>query len=271
MSQAPKQPLSLILVTRDIALKFLESNIGNRPLRSTKIALYERILRGGQWETTTDAVGFSTAGRLINGQHRLRAIANTGVAAELAVQYGLKESAQMVLDRGSRRTATDALILSRGKFAPVAARVARSFMALLGQNKNTMTDAQVVQHVQEHAATYEWLAGTRLAKDKVSAPVMAALAYAYEVRPAQAATFARKMGEPVDLPELSPVLHAIQIAREPASSGAERSRMVLRILRCLQAFCEGQLLAQRSVYAKEVGLKYFQDLHNELAVTKAVM
>lgn len=253
------------LVTPDKARALLAANLGNRAMRAHKVRHFERILRDGRWRPTTDAVGLSATGRLINAQHRLQAIVNTGVSAIMLVCTGLPDQSQMAIDRGMRRSTADALLFTSGdgKFASVAARVAKTLLPLLYPvGKEGFTDEDVADHVAEWAPTYDWLAQTQLAKDRVSAPVLAALAYAYAVRPEEAQLFATKMATPSDLPTGHPVLAAIRIAQEPAASRASRTKMLLRVLRCIQMLCEGQTVeSAKGVYATRTGLEYFRRLH----------
>lgn len=252
-------------VSPDKARTLLAANVGNRAARAHKIAHYERVLRDGKWRPTTDAVGVSATGRLINGQHRLQAIVNTGIGAELLVVSGLPDQSQLAIDRGLKRSTADALMFSFGdeRFASIAGRVAKTLLPLIFfASKEGFTDEDVADHVRDWGPTYDWLARTQVAKDRISAPVLAALAYAYAVRPEQTDLFARKMATPSDLPTGHPVLAAIRIAQEPASSRDSRKRMLLRILRCIQMTCEGQTVeSSKQVYAVGTGLHFFQNLH----------
>lgn len=253
--------IDIVLVTPALATEYLTKNTGNRPIKRSKVRLYRRILREGAWSLTTDAVGFDVTGRLVNGQHRLTAIIEENRAAWLSVQRNLHIRAQTVIDRGSRRSVADALILGRGKFAPVAARVARTMIYLLEDRRGDLTDDEVVAHVDAYKPLYDWLQGLGLVRQRVSAPVLAAVGIAWLASSKPAIEFAEKMYAPVGLSAGSPILPAIRIANEPALGNVPRHKVMLRILRCLMAYFRGENIAhKRNVYANDQGLEYFRGL-----------
>ena len=69
-------------ITPDYAKKLLGANNHNRTLRQSHVAWFEGILKRGEWKLTPDAVAVGHDGTLINGQHRMSAIANTGISAQ---------------------------------------------------------------------------------------------------------------------------------------------------------------------------------------------
>lgn len=106
-SQLPKVEWELI--DRERAETYLGFNEGNRKARKDAVDTYVRDLRSGQWEITGDAIRFDTSGRLIDGQHRLMAIAKSGIPAWQLVIRDLDAKVQRVLDTQVRRSAADAL------------------------------------------------------------------------------------------------------------------------------------------------------------------
>jgi len=72
-------------ITPDLAAKWLDGNVRNRPIRWGKVALFSRIIRSGEWMLTHQGVAFADDGRLLDGQHRLLAIIDTGVTVEMVV------------------------------------------------------------------------------------------------------------------------------------------------------------------------------------------
>jgi hypothetical protein len=108
--QIRKQPESSIeVVDPETALEWLTANIYNRDLRSAHVTKLAGILLRGEWELTTDAIGFDTQGFLRNGQHRLSAIVVADQAAPVLVLRGMKAKAQDVMDQNIPRSLADAL------------------------------------------------------------------------------------------------------------------------------------------------------------------
>jgi hypothetical protein len=94
-------------ITPEKAAELLKANTANRPLKQLHIAFFENQLRRGEMQLTHQGIAISVSGRLLDGQHRLTAIVNTGIEARLLVATGLPDSSFAVLDTGTARTAAD--------------------------------------------------------------------------------------------------------------------------------------------------------------------
>jgi hypothetical protein len=86
-------------------------NHHNRPCESTRVDMYMMEMLAGRWMFTGEAIKISRDGQLLDGQHRLRAVANSGVAIPMLIITGLDPRAQEVMDQGKPRTLSDALKL----------------------------------------------------------------------------------------------------------------------------------------------------------------
>ena len=100
---------TLVDLTPELAEKWLGHNVGNRNLRRQKVQQYARDMREGNWHTSGQAIQFDWNGRLVDGQHRLEAVIESGVTIEVLVVKGLDPRAREVIDTGAKRTASDAL------------------------------------------------------------------------------------------------------------------------------------------------------------------
>lgn len=74
-----------VLVTPQMANEFLKKNKGNRPPRKNVINGLTSALRSNEWIYTHQGIAFSDCGNLIDGQHRLKAIFNSGKSARMLV------------------------------------------------------------------------------------------------------------------------------------------------------------------------------------------
>jgi len=79
----------------------------NRCLRLSKVEQYARDIRARRWALTGEPVIFTDDGRLLNGQHRLHAIARAGVGAVLLTVRGIDPGAMTAMDIGLIRTPGD--------------------------------------------------------------------------------------------------------------------------------------------------------------------
>lgn len=138
-----------VIITPEDAIRLLEYNTSNRPVREARIARYARAMKMGRWLPSNDAISFSTEGRLLNGQHRLQAIIRANTPVTILVASGLDEKAFDVIDRGCTRSPGD-LAAAEGFVNPnMAVSGARAAIGILWAwnglsidfNKNKFLDA----------------------------------------------------------------------------------------------------------------------------------
>lgn len=107
-----------VLVTGAMAREWLKTNTSNRPIKRTRVEEFKAILRGGRWiyDGTPAQFGYDDSGNvlLFNAQHRLTAIAETDIAAEMAIVTGLPRAARRVIDTGIRCNASQAWMRETG-------------------------------------------------------------------------------------------------------------------------------------------------------------
>lgn len=117
----------IVVVTPAVAREWLKRNVNNRPLRMSTVSGLKAAFMRGEYVLTHQGVAFDVSGNLLDGQHRLSAIAQMpdGFSVEMMVTRNLPPKAFDVLDIGVKRNAGDVLRVSSG-----VAAVAR-FMALI--------------------------------------------------------------------------------------------------------------------------------------------
>lgn len=96
-------------VTPEFARQLLELNTANRPISRREVERLKAILAGGQWRYNGESIKISDTGKVLDGQHRLIAIAESGVAADLRIETGLPDDVFTTLDQGRKRTGGDVL------------------------------------------------------------------------------------------------------------------------------------------------------------------
>lgn len=115
--------IEIIAVTPELAAKWLKQNTSNRHLRKRAIADYARDMAAGKWRLNGEAIKFATDGTLLDGQHRLHAVIESGVAIPFLVVTGLANETQETMDAGRKRSAADAFGLRGEAHATVLASV----------------------------------------------------------------------------------------------------------------------------------------------------
>jgi hypothetical protein len=98
-------------ITPEIAKAMLASNTQNRKLQQNVIDNYARDMEGGRWHLNGEAISFSTTGRLLNGQHRLNAIVQSGISVDIQINENVDEAAFKSIDTGRKRSAGDVLAM----------------------------------------------------------------------------------------------------------------------------------------------------------------
>lgn len=97
-------------VTPEMATKWLdEENTQNRNMRYRVAGSYATDMEADEWDLNGETVKFADDGTLIDGQHRLQAIKDSGKTLTLIVVRGLKMSAQATIDRNTVRRFSDTL------------------------------------------------------------------------------------------------------------------------------------------------------------------
>lgn len=100
-------------VTPDIAVTWLERNTRNRALRGDVVTRYANDMRAGKWMVTGDAIAFDKHGAIVNGQHRLWAVFESGMTVRMLVVFDLEPEVVRVLDDHLKRKLTDIMHVAR--------------------------------------------------------------------------------------------------------------------------------------------------------------
>ena len=103
-----KKPLAQVeAITPERAAEMLESGqaINNRKVAWSTVRRYAHDMANGKWKMTGESIKFDQHDRLIDGQHRLYAIMESGATIETMVVYGLTDDAFGGLDQQRRRNA----------------------------------------------------------------------------------------------------------------------------------------------------------------------
>jgi hypothetical protein len=98
--------LRVMQITPALAAEWLEKAKAdpNRPLVRSTWEGYAEMMRRGQWKLTHQGICWSDSGSLMDGQHRLKAITESGVSLEMVVAFGCSPDVFYALDRGKGRT-----------------------------------------------------------------------------------------------------------------------------------------------------------------------
>lgn len=115
-----------VFVSPERARTMLGRNEGNRQRRPSTVSHYADQMKRGEWQQTHQPLAFDEDGNLIDGQHRLAAVAQSGIGIWFwCCTYGGKAVANnLPIDLQARRTAADILRQDK-RAAEVASVLAR--------------------------------------------------------------------------------------------------------------------------------------------------
>lgn len=105
---APKN-MEVMAVHPALAEEWLDKNSSNRKLSDLVVAKYANLMREGLWHYDGSPIRFDNTGKLIDGQHRLWAIIESGTTQEFIILRGLDPRAFITIDTGKSRSFGDVL------------------------------------------------------------------------------------------------------------------------------------------------------------------
>ena len=102
----------IVLLTPELAVELLESNIGNRKLKQDTFNFYVEQMLSGDWKENGEAIIIDKDGLIKDGQHRLEAVIKADYSYKVPIVYGVDPSVMDTIDTGTNRSLNDVLQLS---------------------------------------------------------------------------------------------------------------------------------------------------------------
>lgn len=103
-----------VMIDPETAMVWLRRNKNNRKVSQALVERFTRDMVAGNWPYTHQGIAFDNTGRLIDGQHRLHAIAQSGVTVPMQVSVNMPPEILMAIDQGKNRTTADVATLKAG-------------------------------------------------------------------------------------------------------------------------------------------------------------
>ncbi len=91
-------------VTPEIAAQLLANNPTNRKIANAVVARYERDMRAGNWQLNGQTIKIASSGRLLDGQHRLKACTRAGRSFPAIIVHGVDEDVFDTFDLGAKKS-----------------------------------------------------------------------------------------------------------------------------------------------------------------------
>lgn len=202
--------LQTVSVTPEVAKSWLQKNGMNRRLSKSHVSRLAHQMREGKWVLNGQTICFDTDGRLLDGQHRLNAVVESGATVQMTVAMGveddrafktydgvaLKRGAHQVAQMMGVKNANNVSAFSRIIMAYEEATNMDEFAQLVAANRSMAPDevAEKAQEVEREAHEIEEMLGRPLIAQAGSKSVlMAIVALLNRADPVSCASFCRKL------------------------------------------------------------------------------
>lgn len=263
------KPPRMVSISPQTAKKWLETkNAHNRPLSATRVRNYALDMKAGAWALTHQGIAFDEHGMLIDGQHRLAAIVESGVTIVMWVWYGVTAEQHMetvvktqdCVDRNMVRNNGQQLAMNgvtNAKAVAAACKVIRDIA--IDENGSAMSMAQVgfvLDRYGKHitaALSVNWPLSMRRAS------LFGTIAFCRAVNIAKVDAFASSLASMDSVKKTSPV-HALWLwnDRHGSTSGSSGQRRTFCdvVASCVRAFIEDRPMNR--VVSNSEAMAYFR-------------
>ena len=238
----------------------------NRTISEGPVQKYAADMSDGRWTLTHQCIAFDSLGNLIDGQHRLSAVIQSGCTIKFAVakytNQDVAERAKMTCDTGKTKTVGCVLEMSavtpKGTGKCVASVVSAINEVMNGDRR--MSPDQVRAEYGRRKEAIDW-AVEALPVNEFSAPIRAAFVYAYPVDRAKVRALATMLHEKCGY-EPGSAAHVFVKSHDDmrglARGGSDLRRNVMyKALRLIQLHIEGQP-GPLQLKTTNVGVDYFK-------------
>lgn len=169
-------------ITPDMAMDFLRHNERNRKLSPTHIGSMVMDMQNGTWDRSPSGIAFDENGDLVDGQHRLKSIVQSGIGHWMLVIRNAPRGSH--LDTGRHRTSYDNIRMAYPDLGWVCPRATGIGSTLRYSFKPLYkTQDELAKYLSDHENALLWtleLAKTCTANGFRKSPVLAAIMIAYE-------------------------------------------------------------------------------------------
>lgn len=230
-------------ITPEIARRYMALNENFRPLDSQRVLKYAREMQAGAWEVNGDAIRFDGDGSLVDGQHRLAAVIESGVTIYALVVMGITAASLSTIDRGKPRSISQWLSAKGIKNAKMAAAVSRYVLAhekgmwgLKSWRTSDFTDSEVIEFAFENESRIQDAISLchrkqlNLSRSHLASILMCGSNPGHATKNATATYFVEGLVSGAGLDEHEPVLHLRNLLLSPRATHAVGSNYMKRML-----------------------------------------
>jgi len=125
---------SVKTVTPACAARLMIHNKMNRPLNRITVEDYKAQMLKGRWQLNGEPIIISDDGTLLDGQHRLTAVMESGCTVQMVIVEGVPQENFVTIDTGRTRTAADVFNIEDINNATSLAAIITAYFRLIKQD-----------------------------------------------------------------------------------------------------------------------------------------
>lgn len=133
-------------ITPALAEIMLAHNEENRPIRRHKVDQHIRNLQEKNFILTHQGIAFSKEGMLNDGQHRLKAIVESGISAPMTVTFGCAREEFEVIDQGGSRTSADIMHIKGRDNPKIRASISARVLSFEDKDNKHLTAQKITNY-----------------------------------------------------------------------------------------------------------------------------
>jgi hypothetical protein len=177
-----------IVVTPEKALEWLENDKDvhhNRPLKQHKVNQYAKDMKEGRWLENHQGIAFGADGEILDGQHRLWAVAEAKIPIPFLVTFNMSQEAQRTVDDHIKRSVVDVLTVETGGTSGIVENLHASIAnRMMHGNRHLQvpTRQETVAYLTKHFEAIDFAiagVGRKKVRGVTRAPVLAPVARAF--------------------------------------------------------------------------------------------
>jgi len=152
--------VSIREITPANAAKILDSkNTKNRNISNGKVIEYMKAMKNGEWMFNGDSIRISSEGILLDGQHRLTALAKSGINQHFVIIENMQKEVGLTIDVGKSRSGGDVLSIEAGVSNTIAATISGGLKlfhkhsvgnSMSDSGSGRLTNVQIIDKYREH-------------------------------------------------------------------------------------------------------------------------
>jgi len=176
------------VMAKDLVDTLLGMNTNNRAIKQKIVDMYKKEITKGNWMLTNQGIGVSSDMVLIDGQHRLMALKETGYPmVEMVIVWGIHPDAQKYVDIHAKRSMRDIFHFvydtQIGGLVPAICAMIQKVKGTLGSSE-VIVPSESFETYDEYKEEIDSLEPIKNGK-RLSAPVLAAVVMAFKSYPSR--------------------------------------------------------------------------------------